>query len=307
MQLLRPDHFSVRYDLTFPVLSHLPTSLAYKGAEWQSRYFYHKRGQQREIIRSHMQRVFPGADSCVVEGWLHDYFRMVEQEALDTWFLNSTAIPDLVKMQGFEAIQELRESGRRVLLTGGHFGRFWMAGPAMRRAGFRVGTITRDGGEENEHHLHPAEYKYRLFKLKKLEKVLGGPFLVEGSDLRPLYRELDRSLITLIFDVPYAESQAGSVTVPFFNGSIKVPAGIFKIAKKTKAVVVPFYIRDLKGGKVVAEFSKPLEPNNYNDEEFMSLLARELEMRISAHPGYWWLWEALPLLWSSNNHESLSG
>ena len=166
-----------------------------------------------------------------------------------------------------------------------------------------MGTITRDGGAENTHNLHPAEYRYRRYKLKKLSAVLGGPFLVEGEDLRPLYRELDSHLITLIFDVPYAESPPGSVTVPFFTGSIKVPAGIFKIAKKTKAAVVPFYIRDLKGEKVVAEFSDPLEPNNYNEEEFMSLLVSELEMRIRTQPGSWWLWEALPLLWSKH-HDS---
>ncbi len=305
MVLWRPEAFSVRYQLAFPLLSRLPPALAYRGVGWQARYFSAKHGQQRAAIQNQMLRLFPGATPALVKGWLEDYFRMVEREALDTWFLQRAAANGLVTLKGFEQVAALRQSGRRVLLTGGHFGRFWLAGPAMRAAGFRVGTITRDGGE-NIHNLHPAEYRYRLFKLKQLSEVLGGPFLVEGGDLRPLYRELDDALITLIFDVPYVERPAGSVTVPFFTGSIKIPAGIFKIAKKTKAVVVPFYMRDLKGEKVIAEFSEPLEPNNYNEEEFMSLLVLELEQRIRAQPGSWWLWEALPLLWS-NQHESDCG
>ncbi len=303
MRLQWPETFSARYQLAFPLLSQLPAPLAYRGAALQACYFGAKHAQQRAAIQTQMLQVFPGTAQVVLDGWLQDYFRMVEQEALDTWFLQQAVSSNIVSMQGFDQVAALRASGRRVLLTGGHYGRFWLAGSAMRAAGFRVGTVTRDGGDENTHNLHPAEYRYRLFKLKKLSDVLGGPFLVEGEDLRPLYRELDSHLITLIFDVPYAESPPGGVTVPFFTGSIKVPAGIFKIAKKTKAAVVPFYVRDLKGEKVVAEFSEPLEPNNYNEEEFMSLLVNELEMRIRAQPGSWWLWEALPLLWRKH-HES---
>jgi lauroyl/myristoyl acyltransferase len=304
MWLSRPEHYSFRYDLAFPLLSRLPYPLAYQIAARQSVYFARKHTRQRQHIAAQMRSVFPAASAQQLDSWLADYFRMVEQEALDTWFLDSKVIPELVELKGFERVEALRRAGQRVLLTSGHFSRFWMAGPAMRLRGHTTGTITRDGGRDNQHGLHPAEYKYRSFKLKKLQKVLGGPFLIEGEDLRPLYRQLDDSLITLIFDVPYVEKQPGSVTVPFLAGNINVPAGIYRIAKKTKAVVVPFYIHDLGAGKVVAEFSGALNPNNYNDEAFMSLLVSELEMQITACPGHWWLWEALPLL-RSNNNESI--
>ena len=304
---MRSEHHSWRYDLLFPLLAKLPRGLAYTLADWQSRYFFHKRVAQREAIASQMRAVFTDVSSAQIDGWVRDYFRMVEQEALDTWFLDHDDFVADLRLKGFEQVEELRKQGRRVILTGGHYGRFWLAGPAMYRRGYPVGTITRDGAEENVHGLHPAEHKYRLAKLKKLAEVLGGPFLIEGRDLRPLYRELDENLITLIFDVPYLESTAGRVTVPFFKGNIEVPAGVYKIAKKTKAVVVPFYIDDQKGEKVTVEFSKPLEPNNYNNEGFMRLLTTELERRVRAQPGYWWLWEALPLLWSKNNEPSTNG
>ncbi len=306
MCLSRPEDYSLRYHLIFPVLRNLPYLLAYRLAKYQSVYFARKHAEQRQQIAQQMRSIFPAATEQQVTGWLADYFCMVEQEALDTWFLDSKLIPKIVSLRGFETVEALRRDGQRVLLTGGHFSRFWMAGPAMRLRGHRVGTITRDGGQENTHGLHPAEYRYRLFKLQKLQQVLGGPFLVEGEDLRPLYRQLDSSLITLIFDVPYVERQPGSVTVPFLTGKINVPAGIYRVAKKTRAVVVPFYMDDQGAGEVVAEFSAMLDPNNYNDEEFMSLLVGELERHIKKRPGHWWLWEALPLL-RSNNNESNEG
>lgn len=296
MLFTRSAEHSWRYAQAFPTYARLPWRTAYRLAAWQSKYFYQKQARTRELIRQQMQQAFPDATAEQVDVWVRDYFRMVEQEALDTWFLDQVAIAEIVKLSGFEAVQAARTAGEKVLLSSGHFGRFWMAGPAMRHAGQTIGTMTRDGGQANKQGLHPAEYRYRLWKLQRLQAVLAGPFLVEGEDLRPLYRELEQHLMTLLFDVSYEEIPRGCVTVPFLNGTISVPAGIYKIAKKTNALVAPFYISDSGSGPVVAEFSELLNPHNYNDEEFMSLLAMQLESRIRVRPGQWWLWEALPLL-----------
>jgi lauroyl/myristoyl acyltransferase len=96
--------------------------------------------------------------------------------------------------------------------------------------------------------------------------------------------------------VPYAQNQRGGVTVSFLNGTIKVPVGIYKIAKKTQALIAPFYMRDLGDGGVIAEFSSLLDPDKYNEEECMNLLASQLSAEITKAPSQWWLWAALPLL-----------
>lgn len=293
---LRPDTFAVRYDLLFPAYAQLPPRWGYALAAQQAAWFRRKRVDEATLIRQQMQRVFPDASAATVETWLQDYYRMVEQEALDTWYLQHQPLHEVVTLRNFAVVEAARRAGQRVLLTGGHFGRFWLAGAAMRERGFTTGTITRDGGAENTHGLHPAEYQFRLFKLQRLQQVLGGPFLVEGEDLRPLYRALDEHLITLIFDVPYVNPHKGSVTVPFFNASIDLPAGIYRVAKKMQAVVVPFFMRELGNGRVVAEFSAALEPSAHAESDFMGELASQLALRISEHPGQWWLWAALPLL-----------
>lgn len=300
----RPENFSIRYDALFPAYASLPPGFGYRLAGWQSGFFRRRRQREEHLIRKQMQAVFPQASDTTVEGWLQDHFRMVEQEALDTWYLQHQPVNRIVTLQGFEAVQEARARGRRVLLTGGHFGRFWMAGPAMRALGHTTGTITRDGGGENIHGLHLAEYRFRRFKLQRLQQALGGPFLVEGNDLRPLYRALDKHLITLIFDVPYTQAHAGSVTVPFLGSNIHIPAGIYRVAKKMEAVVAPFYMRDQGNGQVIAGFYDLLDPDNDNEQAMMSLLASQLEARIRESPGQWWLWEALPLLRRDNNNES---
>lgn len=302
----RPDTFSLRYHGLFPLYSQLPPKQGYRLAGQQAGFFRRKRAEEEAAIRCQMQGAFPEATGTQLAGWLNDYYRMVEQEALDTWYLQHQPIRDIVALQGFEQVEQARRQGKRVLLTGGHFGRFWMAGPAMRALGHTTGTITRDGGDENIHGLHPAEYRYRLFKLQRLQQVLGGPFLVEGSDPRPLYRALNDHLIALIFDVPYTQAHKGSVTVNFISGTIDLPAGIYRIAKKTRAVIAPFFMRDSGDGRVTAEFSAVLDPSDYDETTLMGVLASQLEQRIRASPGHWWLWPALPLLRSNNNEQGSS-
>lgn len=297
----RADDFSLRYQVLFPLYAHLPPALAYGLAAQQAKIFRQNRPDEERVIRTQMQSAFPDASAARVADWLRDYYCMVEQEALDTWYLQHQPIRQIVEMEGFAAIEAARRQGKRVMLTGGHFGRFWMAGSAMRAQGFTTGTITRDGGATNSHGLHPAEYRYRLFKLQRLQQALGGTFLVEGDELRPLYRALNDHLIALIFDVPYTEAHKGRVTVNFISGTIDLPAGIYRIAKKTKAVIAPFFMRDLGGGRVRAEFSALLDPYDYNETAVMQQLASQLEQRIRENPGHWWLWPALPLLRSNNN------
>lgn len=302
----RADDFSLRYQVLFPLYAHLPPALAYGLAAQQATIFRRNKGDEAALIRAQMRSALPEASNAQLAGWLDDYYRMVEQEALDTWYLQHQPIQQIVELEGFAAIEAARRQGKRVMLTGGHFGRFWMAGPAMRAQGFTTGTITRDGGATNSHGLHPAEYRYRLFKLQRLQQALGGTFLVEGDELRPLYRALNDHLIALIFDVPYTEAHKGRVTVNFISGTIDLPAGIYRIAKKTKAVIAPFFMRDLGGGRVRAEFSALLDPYDYNETVLMGMLASQLEQRIRENPGHWWLWPALPLLRSNNNDSSNS-
>lgn len=302
----RADDFSLRYQVLFPLYAHLPPALAYGLAAQQATIFRRNKGDEAALIRAQMRSALPEASDAQLAGWLDDYYRMVEQEALDTWYLQHQPIQQIVEMEGFAAIEAARRQGKRVMLTGGHFGRFWMAGPAMRAQGFTTGTITRDGGNTNSHGLHPAEYRYRLFKLQRLQQALGGTFLVEGDELRPLYRALNDHLIALIFDVPYTEAHKGRVTVNFISGTIDLPSGIYRIAKKTKAVIAPFFMRDLGGGRVRAEFSALLDPYDYNETVLMGMLASQLEQRIRENPGHWWLWPALPLLRSNNNDSSNS-
>jgi len=295
--LIKPlSHLPFRYHYLFPAYARLPNRLAYGLTKKQSAWLQQRTDKQAEadIVRSQMQASLPDLPDAEIEQQLKLYFQMQEDEILDSYVLSKA--PDMVTLNGFDAVLDARKSGKRVILTGGHFGRFWMAGPAMRAMGQTIGTITRDGHDDNPHGLDPVEHAYRQQKLKHLQAALGGPFLLEGQNGKALYSALDQHLITLIFDVPYPTPHSGSVIVPFFDGSIKIPVGVYRIAKHMDALVVPFFMRNRGLGQLEANFEHPLTTDNHTAEGFMSLLATRLELHIRQTPGNWWLWAALPML-----------
>lgn len=297
LSTLKPEWFSWRYHVQYPLLAQLPLKLGYRLAGYSGHYWQARHLGGLALVKEQMQLTFPAASDAQIQQWLTEYAQMIEYEALDTWYLNQPKhIQSLVTLQGFETIEAARRQGKRILLTGGHIGRFWLAGPAMHLRGYQVGTLTRDNTDANTQHLHQAEYRFRRWKLQRLKASLGGTFLVEGELVRPLYQALDDELITLLFDVPYTQNPHQGVTVSFLNGTIKVPVGIYKIAKKTQAWIAPFYMRNQQDGGVVAEFKPMLDPNNYNEGECMNVLTQQLSAEIERAPSQWWLWAALPLL-----------
>lgn len=291
-----------KYQILLPLLSFLPQTLAYRLASFSARFVRAGHLADIAVIKQQMQAVF--TDKTVAEiDQAADYFLgLIEREALDTFFfrtLQSTSqVDQFVQLENFEVVLNARAKGQRVIISSGHFGRFWMAGVGMQAHGVTVGTITRDGGDFNEHGLPEQEYQYRLKKLRWLQACFGGPFLVEGDLIRPIYRALDEHVMALFIDVPYLDDKNGCIYLPFLGRIARFPLGAARIAKRSNATIVPFYVFESRSG-LCARFYEPILSDDLTEAEIMQRLVALLEAQIIAHPEQWWLWQALPLLWQS--------
>ena len=295
-------HF--KYRVLLPCLAQLPQELAYRLASFSGRFCHTQRATEKESIIQQMQGVYPEKKYDEL-AFLADYFfSMVEREALDTWFFktcqNQAQIDQFIQLENFHYVTEARDAGRRVIISSGHFGRFWMAGVAMRAQGVTVGTITRDGGEANEHGLPQQEYQYRLKKLAWLQGRFGGPFLVEGSSARPIYRALNEHVMGLFIDVPFNGDKNGCISLPFLGKEARFPLGPAKVAKRAGALIVPFYVFESRKG-LVTKFYPLIDSAHLGEQEIMRQLVHLLECQILAFPEQWWLWQALPLMWQTSD------
>lgn len=288
-----------KYHFLLPLLARLPQNIAYRLASLSGRFSRTGYVGEKNVIIEQMQTVFPEKSRDALEAIADYFFGMVEREALDTFFFRTCKtvrqVEQFIRLEDFQHVTDARQAGRRVIISSGHFGRFWMAGVGMQAQGVSVGTITRDGGETNEHGLPEDEYQYRLKKLAWLQQCFGGPFLVEGDSARPIYRALNEHVMGLFIDVPYSGDKNGCVSLPFLGKETRFPLGPAKIAKRAQALIVPFYVFESRAG-LSAKFYPPIDTELLNEQDIMLQLVGLLEQQVLAFPEQWWLWQALPLM-----------
>lgn len=288
-----------KYHYLLPLLTRLPQSIAYRLASLSGRFYRSEHAAEEAVIIEQMHTVFPEKNQAELAASSDYFFSMVEREALDSFYFRTrktqNQIDRFIQLEDFHHVTDARQAGRRVIISSGHFGRFWMAGVGMQAQGVSVGTITRDGGETNEHGLPEAEYQYRLKKLAWLQQCFGGPFLVEGDSARPIYRALNEHVMGLFIDVPYAGDKNGCISLPFLGGEARFPLGPAKLAKRAKALIVPFYVFESRAG-LRAKYYPGIDTEQLSEQEIMQQLVRLLEQQILAFPEQWWLWQALPLM-----------
>lgn len=294
------SNLTFKYYYLLPLLAKLPQTLAYRLISFYAKLQLVDKPVEREQVFRQMQLVFVDCSEEQLKQWTDYLLSMQERELLDTEFfqgLHSNAKVDaFVRFHQHQELLTARQQGRHVLLTTGHFGRFWMVGVGLDRHGISMGTITRDSMTENRQQLPELEFQYRAQRLQAFQQRMKGPFLVEGNSVRPIYRALDKHVMTILMDVPHDKSKKGGVELPFLGKTASFPLGIAKIARQTNALIFPYYVLESRQGLDI-NFSPALEAVDLSETEIMQHLVGLLEKQILAHPEQWWLWPALSMMW----------
>ena len=295
----RLDSLPFKYHFLMPLLAKLPQQAAYRLASLYGRLQFPNHAAETDTIIRQMQTVFMDKEPAELEDLARYFFCMVEREALDTWYFrnlkSARQVDRFIKMSGFENVLDARKEGKRVIISSGHYGRFWMVGLGMKAHGVSMGAITRDGKDTNVQGLPEAEFRYRLKKLSWLQQRFEGPFLIEGEGVRPIFRALDEHVMAVLIDVPQVQAnKTGCIELPFLGKTGVFPLGTARIAKKAAAVIVPFYVNESRQGLEI-QFHPGLDAGVMEEKEIMQHLVERLEYQILESPEQWWLWQALPL------------
>jgi lauroyl/myristoyl acyltransferase/predicted metal-dependent phosphoesterase TrpH len=90
-------------------------------------------------------------------------------------------------------------------------------------------------------------------------------------------------IVALLVDEP---TSTPSLTVPFFDSSIRLPIGPVRLARATGSVIIPSIATYGRGRTVTLRVSEPIEPSG-SVEETLSRIARALEKLIEVHLDQW--------------------
>ncbi len=198
------DASAWRYQFCFPLIAAAPPALAYRLANLYGAFQARSHVAAQAHTVQQMRTVFADADAAQLAGYAKECYQLASRDIVDAFkFKRYGQMTDLTRVltaQGIEPLIEHVRMGNRALLTGAHFGRFWMAGLPIVARGLTVGALTRDRMDENRSGLTQAEFAYRKKKLQVISEVFKGPFVCLGDSMREYFSAAEGLIMAMIFD-----------------------------------------------------------------------------------------------------------
>ena len=188
----------------------------------------------------------------------------------------------LVTPVGVENLDYALSKGKGVILLSIHFGNWEWGGIGVALSGYKVNFLVR-----KHQNRWISELYYRI-REKMGVRVL---FLEE---LRKAIKTLKRNEILAVL----ADENVGEgVEVDFFKHKVGLPAGPFKLAWRTGAIIAPaFIVRDKKDNRQRGVIERPFEvKKTYDEEESIREAANRfiqiVQDYLCYYPDHWLLGE----------------
>lgn len=279
-----------RYQVLFPALACLPLPVAYGLAAGVGVFDLWTNRSARRAVIAGLRLVWPQLSSWESIKFSVAYFVTQAWECLDAYVMMRGKAEGLVRVKGIETLQRAQAEGKGVILIMAHFGRVGLHGLGLALAGFRLGMLTQATGGGP---LVESERAYIKRKAETLHAYMRGRWISLDGKLRELYRGLEeKETIIIILDAYAPGWEKHAVQLPFLGGSLALPNGILRLAKRTGARLV-YGWTEPEGFRVCSFLTElPEAP----DLAFQQAV-RHLEHKVQRWPWLWWLWPIVGTIW----------
>jgi KDO2-lipid IV(A) lauroyltransferase len=284
-----------RYRIFYPLLVWLPAGIAYRLATAAGRRAAARDQTALAAADAALGEVFPALTPPQRRAKLLALGGLRARETLDVYRLRHLR-PDnlgrLVTLKGLEHLQRAMAEGRPVILYSAHFGRLIMPAMALGIMGIQTSCLTADIDDARE---SAPRRRFLAFKLREMQRLMGGDMIQRSAPLRRLYRVLhDKGVLIVILDAPPAASDAVE-RFPFLGGSARLSVGTLRLARRTDALLLPYFAFE-KGIAVEGRILPPIDLSGLDDATALARLFAPIEQSIRARPDHWWLWQILNVI-----------
>ncbi|MES1925750.1 lipid A biosynthesis lauroyl acyltransferase [Salinisphaera sp. T31B1] len=218
------------------LLSQLPYRLQMALGSWLGDIAYHVIGERRRVARINLKLAYPEMDEDERQSLLRAHFRSVGKGALETgicWWGRQSKVDRLTHIEGFEHLEAAATRGRGIILLSAHFTSLElgvrMAKPFLRELGYTTTAMYKAPHDPVVDHVMRT----------RREAHIGGASIPD-DDVVSLLAALKRREA-----VWYAGDQKGdrrlSVLVDFFGQPARTHSAISRLARISRATVVPFF------------------------------------------------------------------
>ncbi len=222
-------------------------------------------------VRRHARRVFVNYAKYLV----------------DMLRLTGLHVDELVKrvtISGWEHVEEARDQGKGLIFVGAHIGNSDLAAAILARRGFPVHVITEP--------LEPPRWDALV---QAARAAVGLRVIPLGSSAIRLLRVLkERGILAVLIDRPMQDQ---GVSVNFFGGTARVPAGAAALALRSDAqILVGYIVRS--GNSYTADISPaislPLTGDPARDLQMLTQSIFDwLERAIRQYPDQWFMFRPM--------------
>jgi KDO2-lipid IV(A) lauroyltransferase len=197
--------------------------------------------------------------------------------------LREERLPEILRIQNQEVVDQARRRGSGLILMSGHFGNWeWLSIVASRLMGFSATVI-----------VHPLHNPSVNALVEGWRVSLGNRVVDLGLSIRVIIKTLrERGIVALIAD---QSGPSGALYVRFFGRHAATYEGPATFALRTGAPLVMTYAVRADDGNydIILEEIPTQDLHGLNDANLHELTRRHvraLERMVAAHPDQW-LWQ----------------
>ncbi len=281
-RFLAPRHWPTWLGLgLMRLVSLLPWSLQIRLGSALGSLLYHLIRSRRRVADINLRHCFPEMTASEREQLVRDTFRASAISIFEggmSWWGSDRRLKPLYQIEGLEHLQAARAQGRGVILLGGHY------------------TTLEISGRFLAYHVEGLQPIYKPARNPLFEAVLAHSRkrlfddLLNSTDMRTILRNLKKGKV-----VWYAPDQdfgrERSVFAPFFGVPTATLNTTARMARLSKAPIVPYTSERLADGRFVIRLQAALENFPSGDDlEDASRTNRILEEQIRRVPAqYLWV------------------
>lgn len=237
--------------------------------------------KRRRIAEINIDLCFPGMSVEARDRLVRQSFCIYGQSLFDTalvWWARPARLERMVHINGLEHLHKARESSKQLILLTGHFWALDIAGPMISRHYPQIGLI------------NPLRNPIADYLVARGRRRFNGRVYAREQGLGPIIRAM-RSGYGFYYLPDEDFGPAQSVFVPFLGTQSATITALPRLARITKAMVLPTSVRRLstRDGYEVT-IHPPLEDFPGDDEfEDTARMSAVLAEMIKAHPEqYMW-------------------
>jgi KDO2-lipid IV(A) lauroyltransferase len=236
---------------------------------------------RRAVVDRNLEICFPELTPAAREVLSKAHFGAVGASLVEMamgWFGSIATIRRRVRIVGAEHLTAARARGRGVILYSGHYTAFEFCFPVVRPLCGRLCGMYKEARNPIMNRI--------------MEKGRGRSFdrLFSHDSVRDMFRELGaNSVVWYASDQSY--SRKGSAMLPFFGEPAMTNTAISRLARISRAVVLPYYCRRLENADYEVTFGAPLEsfPSDDPARDTLRLVATIEEFVRKCPEQYLWV------------------